>query len=171
MTLGSRNAAGAVHYTLAGAFGLGRTNRLRRVRSCAHSSYEGGRHDRIYRRAGGYGVTLECGPHPDPEAVEVAHAAILNALAHLRLTDAPPPPRAARRGMAIVEAVLCLAEGDRLEKAWAEGEPVTAGAIIARRADGSSLTAPGDGFVVFPSQSARPFAELYFFGVASDRFR
>jgi predicted deacylase len=122
------------------------------------------------RRAGGYGVTIECGSHQDPRAVDVAYDAIVNALAHLRLTDDAPPVPAARRGIELVEAVMCLSDGDRLEKAWTLGEAAASGAVIARRADGSAVTAPRDGFVIFANPEAKRFADLYFFGVASDRF-
>jgi hypothetical protein len=121
------------------------------------------------RFAGGYGVTLECGRHDDPQAEPVAYGAILNALAHLKLIAAPQPPRAARRAIELVSVVLAGSAEDRLEKPWRTGDPVRAGEVIARRAGGEPLTAPQDGFVVFPD--ARPSAgeELFYFGVASGR--
>ncbi|SED43603.1 L,D-peptidoglycan transpeptidase YkuD, ErfK/YbiS/YcfS/YnhG family [Rhizobiales bacterium GAS188] len=122
------------------------------------------------RFAGGYGVTIECGQHQEPRAVEIAYAAIRNALAHLRLIDAPEPPRRVERAIELADAVLCVSPGDHLEKAWATGDRVPAGEVIARRADGEALTAPSDGFVVFPNADPKPLVELYYFGVASRRF-
>ncbi|MFI5012327.1 MAG: succinylglutamate desuccinylase/aspartoacylase family protein [Hyphomicrobiales bacterium] len=121
------------------------------------------------RHCGGYGVTLECGQHRDQRAAETAYAAILNALAQLRLIDAPQPKRSVERAIELVNAVLCLAEGDRLARPWATGDAVAAGEVIARRADGEALNAPSAGFVVFPNAEPKPLGELYYFGVASGR--
>ncbi|MBW0005584.1 MAG: succinylglutamate desuccinylase/aspartoacylase family protein [Hyphomicrobiales bacterium] len=122
------------------------------------------------RFRGGYGVTVECGQHRDPNAVQVAYRAIRNALAHLELIAAPKPKVSQERAIKIVDAVWCFAEGDRLEKPWTTGDAVAVGEVIARRADGQALTAPRDGFVIFPNPEPKPFVELYYFGEASERF-
>ena len=83
---------------------------------------------------------------------------------------APAPVWSAKRAIGIVDAVWCFSEGDRLEKAWTTGNPVGAGEVIARRADGAALKAPRDGFVIFPNPEPKPFVELYYFGEASQRF-
>jgi hypothetical protein len=70
----------------------------------------------------------------------------------------------------IVDAVLCHSAGDRLARDFVTGDAVTAGETIAVRADGSKVTAPSDGFVVFPDRNARPMGEMYYFGVRSKRF-
>lgn len=121
------------------------------------------------RFAGGYGVTLECGSHDDPQAEEVAYRAILNALAHLRLIAAPAPVRTAKRAIEIVDVVLAEAAGDRLEKPWRTGDAVQAGEVIARRAKGEPLVAPQAGYVIFPDANPSPGEELFYFGVASRR--
>ena len=78
-----RNELAAAHpdamLDLDPAFGIGTTEYMRSVGGCA--------------------VTLECGQHDDPRAVDVAYRAIVNTLAHLRLIDAadPAPARARRR--------------------------------------------------------------------------
>ncbi len=122
------------------------------------------------RSVGGYGVTLECGQHNDPSAVDVAYNAILNALGHLGLIDARPSPAKLEKTIEIVEAVLCDSAGDRLARDFVTGDAVRSGETIAVRADGSKLTAPSDGFVVFPNRNASPMEELYYFGVRSKRF-
>ncbi|NNC00779.1 succinylglutamate desuccinylase, partial [Corallococcus exiguus] len=76
------------------------------------------------RFAGGYGVTLECGSHDDPQSIEVGYAAILNALAHLGLVDAPAPAVSAATAIQIVDVILCNTEGDRLEGAWNTGDTI-----------------------------------------------
>jgi L,D-peptidoglycan transpeptidase YkuD (ErfK/YbiS/YcfS/YnhG family)/predicted deacylase len=122
------------------------------------------------RSVGGYGVTLECGQHNDPSAVGIAYNAILNALGHLGLTDARPSPAKVEKAIEIVDAVLCDSAGDRLARDFVTGDTVKVGETIAVRADGSKLTAPSAGFVVFPNRNASSMEELYYFGVASKRF-
>lgn len=121
------------------------------------------------RFSGGYAVTLECGTHKDPEAVNVAYRAILNALAHLGLVDAPAPAVSMTRGVEVVQVVLCMNEGDRLAQPWKTGDAVTAGDVIARRANDEPLLAPSDGMVVFPNASAKPGDGFYYFAAPSSR--
>ncbi|HEV2673590.1 MAG TPA: succinylglutamate desuccinylase/aspartoacylase family protein [Aliidongia sp.] len=121
------------------------------------------------RFCGGYGVTLECGNHEDPAAIEVGHGAILNALAHLGISGSAPPSRQARQVIRIVDLVICEQDGDRLEGSWKTGDAVAAGQPIARRASGDAVTAPSPGFIIFPSSSAKRGDGICYFGVASDR--
>ena len=141
-----------------------------RKRSSPDSSLSLGVGTTEYMRfSGGYGVTLECGRHDDPQAEEVAYRAILNALAHLKLIAAPEPAPSARRAIELVDVVLAGSTEDRLEKPWRTGDAVRAGEVIARRADGEPLAAPQDGFVVFPDAHPSVGEELFYFGVASGR--
>jgi predicted deacylase len=121
------------------------------------------------RFTGGYGVTLECGRHDDPASVEVGHAAIHNALAHLGLIDAAQPavPRPAVIHMA--EMILCEQTGDRLEGTWRTGDRIAAGQIIARNADGTAVPCPHDAFAIFPNANAKPGESICYLGLPSSR--
>jgi N-alpha-acetyl-L-2,4-diaminobutyrate deacetylase len=121
------------------------------------------------RFAGGYGVTLECGTHGDPAGAQIAHAGILAALAHLGLVDAPPPPVSVTRAIRITDALVCEHEGDRIEGEWLTGDAVPAGAPIVRRADGTLVPMPHDGFLVFPNRSPLPGQPLSYLAVDSER--
>jgi predicted deacylase len=128
------------------------------------------------RSRGGYGVTLECGQHDDPEAIEVATRAIDNALDFLGLSD--------RRERAKVEAaeaetvvatapaaeVLRLTEvvdrehaADSFVGEWSSFSPVTAGRVVARRHDGREIRAASAGCILFPSRLAMPGHEWFYF--------
>lgn len=121
------------------------------------------------RFAGGYGVTLECGSHDDPASVEIGYAAILNALAHLGLIDAPAPTTAGRTVIHITQVIICEAEGDKVEGDWKTGDALAKGQVIARRANGEAVTAPEDGYIIFPSTTAKPGEGICYFGVKSAR--
>ena len=121
------------------------------------------------RFAGGYGVTLECGRHDDPASVDVGERAIRAALAQLGLIDAPAPAPSVRRLIRLDDVILRESAGDRLEGEWKTGDAVAAGAVFARRADGSAVAAPRDGFLVFPDPSAEIGKGLTYLAVASKR--
>jgi predicted deacylase len=121
------------------------------------------------RFSGGYGVTLECGAHKDKASVEVGYTAIINALAELELTDAPRAVSQVEDIIHVNDILICEADGDRLEGHWKTGDKVAAGTIIARRANGSPLTAPTPGFIVFPNMTAKPGEGMCYFGVVGTR--
>ncbi len=123
------------------------------------------------RFCGGYGVTLECGTHGDPFGADVGFAGILATLAHLRITDAPAPPVTVAQAIRITDALVCEHDGDRIEGDWLTGDAVPAGAAIARRADGTLVTMPEDGCLVFPNRNPRPGQPLCYLAVPSERPR
>jgi predicted deacylase len=123
----------------------------------------------FFRFCGGYAVTVECGRNGEPAAVQTARSAVLNALAHLRMVDAPQPPVTIERSIQLVDVVIAEGEGDRLSQPWRNGDAVRAGAEIARRAGGEPVFAHEDGYVVFPDVSAQPGEALFYFAVDSDR--
>ncbi|NEK18984.1 succinylglutamate desuccinylase [Rhizobium leguminosarum] len=122
------------------------------------------------RFAGGYGVTLECGSHLDSQAPIVAANAIRRSLAVLRLIDAPVPERTVKRAIELVDVIFAKDSTDRLAKAWKNGDPVSAGEIVAYRASGEEIRAPGAGYIIFPDSAPEAGKELFYFGKASGRF-
>lgn len=121
------------------------------------------------RFSGGYGVTLECGSHDDPQAAEIGYAAIVRALSHLGMIDASAPDVTAQTVIQVVDALVCENEGDRLEGQWRTGDRVSAGQAIARRANGTILKASEDGFIIFPNYAAKAGEGLCYFGRTSTR--
>ncbi|WP_341678292.1 succinylglutamate desuccinylase/aspartoacylase family protein [Niveibacterium sp. SC-1] len=123
-----------------------------------------------FRSRGGYGLTLECGEHDDPAAVEVAYAAVRRCLQHLGLTAPDYPPAAGEaQVLRLVEFVDLQHEGDRLAREWTSFDRVTAGELIGTRAHGAEWRAPRDGFVVFPNPAAQPGSEWFYFAEPSSR--
>ena len=122
------------------------------------------------RSQGGYGITLECGQHEDPEAPEVAYRAIRQTLALLGLADIPlAPPARPFECLRLDEVVDRHAEGDRFVKAWTSFDALAEGELIAMRADGEELRAPQAGRIVFPDVSALPGHEWFYLARVSER--
>lgn len=119
------------------------------------------------RSQGGYAVTVECGQHADPQAPEVARRAIDNTLALLGLcTGAAAPPSGTDAPLELIEMCDVFDRHDAADafvKAWRSFDPVTAGQVVARRASGEAVTAPADGYIVFPSPNAVPGREWFYF--------
>ena len=53
--------------------------------------------------------------------------------------------------------------GDRFSREWRSFDPVKAGEVIGLRQDGQTVTAPEDGFVVFPNPKAEVGQEWFYF--------
>ncbi|MEO5845206.1 MAG: succinylglutamate desuccinylase/aspartoacylase family protein [Caldimonas sp.] len=121
------------------------------------------------RSVGGCAVTLECGQHGDPAAVDVAYRAIVNTLAHLRLIDAADPPPATMTSLRLSEVVDKSADGDAFARAWQSFDPVAAGERIGTRHDGAAVVAPFDGVIVFPNADAQTGQEWFYLARASAR--
>jgi predicted deacylase len=122
------------------------------------------------RSQGGYAVTLECGQHTDPNSPQVGWRAIHQALAHLGLTEEPPPaPRLDIELLKLAEVIDRLHADDRFSRQWVSYDPLRAGDVIATRADGAKVVAPEDGCIVFPNPAALPGNEWFYFARRSSR--
>ena len=115
------------------------------------------------RSQGGYGVTLECGQHDDPEGPEVAYTAIRQTLALLGLADIPlaAPPRPFEC-LTLAEVIDRHDEGDRFVKTWTSFDALAKDELIAVRADGTEVRAPEAGRIVFPDAAAKPGHEWFY---------
>ena len=116
------------------------------------------------RSRGGYGVTLECGKHDDPEAVQVARHAILQTLALLGLASLPLVPASTDREiLRLLDVTDRDHAGDRFSREWRSFDAVKAGEVIGLRYGGEAVKAPADGFVVFPNPGAEVGQEWFYF--------
>ena len=122
------------------------------------------------RSRGGYGVTLECGQHRDPNASAVAHRAIHAVLRLLGMVEAPAQePPATPQVLRLVRVTDRQHEEDQFVRDWATFDAVAQGEPIGARKDGSLLYAERDGFIVFPNTQAAPGTEWFYLAVESDR--
>ena len=122
------------------------------------------------RSVGGWGVTLECGQHDDPRAVDVGRTAVLNSMTHLGLLSGARPERV--RGiqtLQLCEVVDRRDAGDAFARSWRSFDALQRGEVIGTRADGSSVVAPFDGFIVFPSANAAVATEWFYLAKQSER--
>ena len=125
------------------------------------------------RNCGGYGVTLECGQHRDPQAPEVAWRAIRRALALLGMAELPQgmpaAPPSSPQLLRLASVTDRLHEEDSFVRDWATFDAVQRGEPIGMRHDGTLVSAPDDGFIVFPNALALPGAEWFYFARPSER--
>ena len=116
------------------------------------------------RSRGGYAVTLECGQHDDPQAVQVARHAILQTLALLGIAALPLAPEPAEREiLRLVDVTDREHAGDSFGRAWRSFDAVKAGEVIGLRQSGEEVLAQADGFVVFPNPGAQVGQEWFYF--------
>ncbi|MCP5280697.1 MAG: succinylglutamate desuccinylase/aspartoacylase family protein [Rhodoferax sp.] len=122
------------------------------------------------RSQGGYGVTLECGQHDDPQAPEVGWRAIRHTLALLQMVDAPAPtPTAEPQMLRLTQVIDKHHAEDRFTQPWSSYDPVTKGQTIGVRHDGTPVQADADGFIVFPNPGALAGNEWFYFAQRSSR--
>ena len=122
------------------------------------------------RSQGGYALTLECGNHADPAALEVAYRGIRNTLAHLGLVDdAPPAVQSAPEFLRLAQVIDRLHVDDTFAKAWSSYDPLRAGDVIGTRHDGTPVVAPADGYIVFPNSTTTVGNEWFYFAQPSAR--
>ena len=116
------------------------------------------------RSRGGYGVTLECGQHADPQAVGVARHAILQTLGLLGLIPQQARPEPLEREILRLVDVMDRADaGDQFTREWRSFDAVVAGDVVGTRHDGTPVAAPVDGLIVFPNPRAEPGQEWFYF--------
>lgn len=113
-------------------------------------------------------MTLECGSHKDPVAIEFAYQAITRALAYFGLIDAPAPTPKDIPFIQMHTVFYKEREGSMVRD-FGNFEPVQAGEIIARYDDGETLCAPVDGCMVLPRPHAIIGDEWFYIGVPSGR--
>ena len=122
------------------------------------------------RSVGGCALTLECGSHDDPASIEVAWRAIRNTLAHLGLSDGPAPPAQRLQTLSLASVVDKHDAADAFVRNWKSFDPLRAGERIGTRASGEAVSAPHDGWIVFPFAAALPQQEWFYLARASQRF-
>ena len=122
------------------------------------------------RSVGGYAITLECGQHESPASPEVAYRAIRNVLDHLGIAgSATPAPVEEYEALRLDEVVDKAHEADRFSRTWASFDTLKSGDVIGTRHDGTVLTAPHDGWIVFPDVGAKPGHEWYYLAQANPK--
>jgi succinylglutamate desuccinylase len=143
---------------------------IRRMRSLDHAQIQkvlryGVGTTEYMRTTGGYALTLECGQHDDPAAVDVAERAILNALAFLKLIEAPAPepvPAHEMEALSLVAVYDKEHDDDVFVRPWASFDPVRKGELIGHRASGAPVFAEFDGRILFPDRAAKAGHEWYY---------
>ena len=108
-------------------------------------------------------MTLECGQHDDPAAPDVAYHAIVNTLCHLRLIEGADPAEVPKmEGLRLCEVVDKHHPDDTFARGWKSFDPLHAGQLIGARHDGTPVSAPFDGRLVFPNAKAGVGVEWFY---------
>jgi predicted deacylase len=118
------------------------------------------------RTRGALAVTLECGNHHNADAPDVGYRAILRGMAHLGMLDAGAAAAGSSAAKRCVQmtSVYRRADGAELAKPWRHFDPVAKGEAMAKLADGAVISAPADGYIVLPKESADTGGEWFYFG-------
>ncbi len=108
-------------------------------------------------------LTVECGKHHSVSAERVAFETILNTLRHFGVIGGKPSKiKTATKTFQLESMYFKESAGDVLTKHWKNFEPVSRGQVVARRANGSVIKAPYQGYTVLPKQDP-PIGDEWFY--------
>lgn len=123
------------------------------------------------RIQGGYGVTLECGSHLDPQAPLVARQAILNTLIHLQMIEQNGPLiKHSMESLRLYEVIDKNHDEDVFSQAWQSFDPIMKNTVIGFRHYAEPVVVPEDGYIVFPDADSRAGDEWFYLAQFNDRF-
>ena len=122
------------------------------------------------RSKGGIAVTLECGHHHNVDAADIGYQAIVNALVHFDMIKVKNKQAAITPKMIKMQTVFYKEKPGHFVKEWRHCDAVQQGDTIAVYEDGSTITAPENGFLVLPKTSLDHAlgSEWVYFGVETD---
>jgi uncharacterized protein len=109
-------------------------------------------------------VALECGQKTDPAAADVAYTMARVSLAHFGLTEAYAHTPQKSQALRMTKVVWKEQAGELLGE-FENFSPVKADQPLARLADGTTLTADADGYIIMPKATAVIGEEWYYLAV------
>lgn len=121
------------------------------------------------REHGAVSITLECGTHDHPRAVDVGFQAILNALLFLNIANIDKAlhihdlPDSGHYTIKMEGAYLKTKEGDFTQD-WKNLDFVSKDTVVARYDDGDEIIMPMDAFIVLPKRNTVLGHEWFFYG-------
>jgi predicted deacylase len=143
------------------------------------------------RQAGAKALTLECGHHHNADAPSIGLLAAINAMNTLELLETnaipatlpsfdthnaePIPLNSSLSQKVSSEEQVCIRmskvyykeQEGQFTRPWQHLDAVTQGETLAKWADGSTLTADRDGFIVLPKDNSPVGSEWFYLGESS----
>lgn len=109
------------------------------------------------------GITVECGYHKSPQAIEVACRSILNVLACYGIIDAArPAPK--QPSLISLDSFIVKRSPGRLSRPYKHLDAVKRGEILAVCNNGEQIAAPFDGYIIMPAPQAAVGSEWFYLG-------
>ena len=122
-----------------------------------------------FRRMGGFGVTIECGNHADPEAPERAYRAIIGAMGHLGILSKAEPSSSFEKSYHLRQVVLRQSARDMLSHDWEIFDPISKGDLLGHRSNGEAVVSEQDGAIIFTYPSTKAGGPLVYVASNSSR--
>ena len=109
------------------------------------------------------GMTVECGYHKSPHAIQVAKQTIENVLSYYGIIDTFPVQIFTPKMITLDSFITKEKEGKML-KAYQHLDPIQKGEVIARYEDGEEIRSPLQGYLIMPHHEAKLGTEWFYFG-------
>ncbi len=110
-----------------------------------------------------HAITVECGYHKSPEAVNIAKQSILNILAYYDVVDIPKPAISTPQIIHLASFIIKESSG-HFNRNFQHLDSIKKDETIAIYDNGQTLTAPFDGYIIMPNHLAEIGAEWFYLG-------
>lgn len=108
-------------------------------------------------------VLIECGQHTDYSSVDTAYRAVVNALRHYCVVPGRVTPHTLTE-IKMSQVFFRRHEMDRLVRGWNHLDQVQAGEAIISNADGTTIVAPHDAYIIMPNPDAEVAEDWLYLG-------
>lgn len=109
-------------------------------------------------------VTVECGYHKAPHAINVARQSILNILAFYNVLDIPTPKTYTPKIITLKSFITKKMTG-QFSKKYQHLDPIKQDEVLAVYNNGQQLCAPFDGYIIMPNPNAEIGTEWFYLGL------
>ena len=109
------------------------------------------------------GITVECGYHKSPRAVEVAKVSILNILAYYNVIDMPITKKR-EPNIIKLDSFIVKKSAGKLMREYKHLSEIKKGEILAQYDRGDTVIAEFDGYIIIPNHEAKIGDEWFYLG-------